>query len=93
MWRRSSARPLKSVTTPIAMGIAERIGGILSHGGARHHHRHSRRRCRPLSVRRAGVRDLAIRGFATGVTAHGIGTARAFQESEQAGAFSALAMA
>jgi len=27
-----------------------------------------------------------------GVTAHGIGTARAFQESEQAGAFSGLAM-
>ena len=34
----------------------------------------------------------AIRGFATGVTAHGIGTARAFQESEEAGAFSGLAM-
>jgi putative effector of murein hydrolase len=38
------------------------------------------------------IDDAAIRGFATGVTAHGIGTARAFQESEQAGAFAALAM-
>jgi putative effector of murein hydrolase len=33
-----------------------------------------------------------VRGFATGVASHGIGTARAFQESEQAGAFAALAM-
>jgi putative effector of murein hydrolase len=38
------------------------------------------------------VRDEAIRGFAIGVASHGIGTARAFQESEQAGAFSGLAM-
>jgi putative effector of murein hydrolase len=38
------------------------------------------------------VRDPAIRGFAIGVASHGIGTARAFQVSEQAGAFAALAM-
>jgi putative effector of murein hydrolase len=38
------------------------------------------------------IHDPAIRGFATGVAAHGIGTARAFQVSEQAGAFAALAM-
>jgi putative effector of murein hydrolase len=31
-------------------------------------------------------------GFAIGVASHGIGTARAFQVSEQAGAFAALAM-
>ena len=83
----------KSVTTPIAMGIAERIGGlpsltavlvittgILGAVAGRY------------LFDALGVRDQAIRGFATGVTAHGIGTARAFQESEQAGAFSALAM-
>ena len=83
----------KSVTTPIAMGIAERIGGlpsltavlvittgILGAVAGRY------------LFDALGVRDPAIRGFATGVTAHGIGTARAFQESEQAGAFSALAM-
>ena len=34
----------------------------------------------------------AVRGFATGVAAHGIGTARAFQMSEEAGAFAGLAM-
>ena len=33
-----------------------------------------------------------VRGFAIGVASHGIGTARAFQVSEQAGAFSGLAM-
>ena len=38
------------------------------------------------------VRDPAVRGFAIGTTSHGIGTARAFQESEEAGAFSGLAM-
>ena len=38
------------------------------------------------------LRDPAIRGFAIGVASHGIGTARAFQVSEQAGAFAALAM-
>lgn len=83
----------KSVTTPIAMGIAENIGGIPSLtavlviltgivgavGG------------RTL-FRLIGVRDEAAKGFATGIAAHGIGTARAFQESETMGAFSALAM-
>ena len=83
----------KSVTTPIAMGIAERIGGIPS--------------LTAVLVISTGIlgavlgrylfdalriSDPAIRGFATGITAHGIGTARAFQESEQAGAFAALAM-
>ena len=83
----------KSVTTPIAMGIAERIGGIPS--------------LTAVLVIVTGilgavsgryvldaikVRDPAIRGFAIGVAAHGIGTARAFQVSEQAGAFAALAM-
>ena len=83
----------KSVTTPIAMGIAERIGGlpsltavlvittgILGAIGARY------------VYRLLAVEDEAVRGFAMGIASHGIGTARAFQESEQAGAFAALAM-
>ena len=83
----------KSVTTPIAMGIAERIGGlpsltavlvittgILGAIGARY----------VYSL--LAVKDEAVRGFALGIASHGIGTARAFQESEQAGAFAALAM-
>jgi predicted murein hydrolase (TIGR00659 family) len=83
----------KSVTTPIAMGIAEKIGGlpsltavlvvttgILGAVGGR----------ALLNLLR--IDDVAVRGFAVGVAAHGIGTARAFQVSETAGAFAALAM-
>ena len=83
----------KSVTTPIAMGIAERIGGIpsltavlvivtgiLGALGARY------------VFDAMKLRDPAIRGFAIGVASHGIGTARAFQINEQTGAFAALAM-
>ena len=38
------------------------------------------------------IRDPAVRGFALGTIAHGIGTARAFQVSEETGAFAGLAM-
>jgi putative effector of murein hydrolase len=38
------------------------------------------------------IRDFGVRGFAVGVAAHGIGTARAFQVSEEAGAFAGLGM-
>lgn len=83
----------KSVTTPIAMGIAERLGGLPS--------------LTAVLVILTGVLgaisargiyavlkidDHAVRGFAIGTASHGIGTARAFQVSEQAGAFAALAM-
>ncbi|MCB1907088.1 MAG: LrgB family protein [Rhodocyclaceae bacterium] len=83
----------KSVTTPIAMGVAERLGGlpsltavlviatgILGAIGARY------------VYRLLHIEDHAVRGFAIGLASHGIGTARAFQVSEQAGAFAALAM-
>lgn len=83
----------KSVTTPIAMGIAEKIGGLPSltavfviltgMTGAII--------ARPL-LNLLAVDSHATRGFAVGVAAHGIGTARAFQVSEQMGAFAGLAM-
>ncbi len=83
----------KSVTTPIAMGVAERIGGIPSLTavlviltgiiGAV---------CARFVFDAMKIGDPAIRGFAIGVASHGIGTARAFQVNEQAGAFAALAM-
>ena len=83
----------KSVTTPIAMAVAERIGGIASLAavlviatgivGAV---------LAPPLFRWLRIQDHAIQGFALGVVAHGIGTARAFAISEQAGAFAALAM-
>jgi putative effector of murein hydrolase len=38
------------------------------------------------------IRDESAQGFAIGLSSHGIGTARAFQVSEQTGAFAGLAM-
>jgi putative effector of murein hydrolase len=83
----------KSVTTPIAMGISEKLGGlpsltavlVLLTGmvGAIFG---------PALFKRLSVRDDAIKGVALGVAAHGIGTARAFQLSDAAGAFAGLAM-
>lgn len=83
----------KSVTTPIAMGIAEHVGGLPSLTavlvvltgilGAM---------IAPPLFHRLGIKDHAVQGLAMGLASHGLGTARAFQISEQAGAFSALAM-
>ncbi len=83
----------KSVTTPIAMGIAEQIGGLPSltavlviltgiFGSM----------FGTSILARVGVHDADAQGFALGLASHGIGTARALQVSEVAGAFSALAM-
>jgi len=84
----------KSVTAPVAMGIAEKIGGLPSMtavfvvatgilGAAVG--------TRLFALMR--IRDDHVKGFAMGITAHGIGTARAFQVSPEMGAFSGLAMA
>ena len=83
----------KSVTAPVAMGIAERLGGLPSLTavvviltgivGAM---------LGPLVLNRLGIRDWSVRGLAIGTASHGIGTARAMQVNELAGAFSGLAM-
>ena len=83
----------KSVTTPIAMGISEHIGGspsltavlVIATGifGAII--------ARPL-LNGLGVRDWRARGFAVGLAAHGLGTARAFQVDELAGTFAGIAV-
>lgn len=88
----SSLAP-KSATMPIAMGVAEKVGGLPSIAA--------------VAVAVTGisgaimargllnvlrVEDPAARGFAVGLTAHAIGTARAIQVNETAGAFAALAM-
>jgi putative effector of murein hydrolase len=39
-----------------------------------------------------GIKDWRARGFAVGVAAHGIGTARAFQVNQVAGVFAAIGM-
>ncbi|PTQ67471.1 LrgB family protein [Pseudomonas sp. GV071] len=83
----------KSVTSPIAMLVADQIGGIgalaavfvLITGviGAI---------LGPELMRRVGVRHPAAQGLAMGMTAHAVGTSRALQEGEECGAFAALAM-
>ncbi|GHU15688.1 membrane protein [Betaproteobacteria bacterium] len=83
----------KAATTPIAMGIAEHIGGIPSLAvgmviiagisGAMGYR---------FLCKRIGVHDPVAQGFAVGLAAHGVGTARALQVDPQSGAFAALAM-
>jgi putative effector of murein hydrolase len=46
----------------------------------------------PSLLRLFGVSHPAAMGMALGITAHAVGTARAMQESEECGAFAALAM-
>ncbi len=83
----------KSVTSGVAMGIAEALGGdptltailVILTGiiGAI--------LVTPM-MNALGIRDMRARGFAAGLAAHGIGTARAFQVSEVAGTFAGIAM-
>ena len=83
----------KSTTAPVAIGIAQSLGGeptitavlVLLTGifGAII--------VTPL-LNALRVHDWRARGFAVGVAAHGIGTARAFQVNETAGAFASIGM-
>lgn len=84
---------VKSVTMPIALGLTETFGGVVSLtsalvmltgilGGAL---------TQPL-LALLHIREAHINGFTLGVVAHGIGTARALQESQEMGAFAGLAM-
>jgi predicted murein hydrolase (TIGR00659 family) len=83
----------KSVTSPIAMGIAEQIGGypalaagiVLITGAIG---------CvlGPPIFRLLRIKDHAVQGFAMGLAAHGFGTAQSFTMSNLAGAFAGLAM-
>ena len=83
----------KSATMPIAIPTSVAAGGIASLAAIA---------CaitgisgvimaRPL-FRLAKADDPIVRGFAIGLTAHAIGTARAIQVDQQAGASAALAM-
>lgn len=90
----------KSVTTPIAMGVAERIGGLPSltavlvilTGILGAMIATPLLNVLPLGHAKDGTKDWAARGFAVGVAAHGIGTARAFQVHPLAGTFAGIAM-
>ncbi|KIA82125.1 hypothetical protein BUE93_05610 [Chromobacterium amazonense] len=83
----------RAVTTPIAMSLAGSLGGVpelaamfvIVSGivGAV---------IAPPLFKLLGWHDDMLLGVATGVSAHGIGTARVFHLSEAAGAFAGLAM-
>lgn len=83
----------KSVTAPVAMGIAEQLGGVpalaavfavltglIGALGAK------------LLLDRLGIREPEVRGFALGTASHGIGAARAWQVHPDAGAYAGLAL-
>lgn len=83
----------KSVTTPIAMGVSSEVGGLASLTAVLVI-------CTgiigaviglPL-LRLLRLRNPVAAGFAMGLSAHGIGTARALEHSERAGAYSGLAL-
>lgn len=83
----------KSVTTPIAIGISDEIGGLtaLTNGvvlftaavGIA---------AAPLCFRLLRIRDARIQGFTLGIAAHGMAAARAFETSAVAGAFASLSL-
>jgi putative effector of murein hydrolase len=84
----------KSATAPVAMAISERIGGnpAISMSGVLLTGICGAIIVTPLfNVLR--IKDWQARGFAAGLTAHGIGTARAYQVSAEAGVYAALALA
>lgn len=84
----------KSVTAPIAMGVSRELGGVpeltavlvIATGitGAA---------LVTPTLNLLRIRDWRARGFAVGLAAHGIGTARALQVNPVAGTFAGLAMA
>jgi putative effector of murein hydrolase len=92
-WSLAASLSTKSITAPVAMSIAEQIGGVAPlaavfavltgmTGAA----------FGPWLLNRLNVSSPMERGLAIGTTSHGQGTARILQESDEAGAFSGLAM-
>lgn len=87
----------KSVTAPVAMGVAEQIGGVPALAavfavltgliGALS----ARGLFRILGIGTDDV-DWVARGFGLGTVSHGIGAARALQVNQDAGAYAGLAL-
>ncbi|SFF74773.1 TIGR00659 family protein [Salegentibacter agarivorans] len=83
----------KSVTTPIAIeitkltnGIPEITAGLVIAVGI------FGNAFGPFILKKLGIKSKIAIGTALGTAAHGIGTARAFEESKLAGVYSGLAM-
>lgn len=84
----------KSVTTPIAIGVSEQIGGITSLTAILVILTGILGNSMGITLLDlVGVDDKVARGLAMGVTSHGLGTARIIQEDELSGAASGLGMA
>ena len=83
----------KSVTTPIAMGISEKMGGIpeFTAGIVVLTGIVGSLLATPI-FKLCKIKKDYVKGFSLGVAAHGMGTSRAFQISDKAGAFPGLAM-
>ena len=83
----------KSVTSPIAMGLAEQLGGapfltaalVIATGV------YGAMILSPL-MRLLRIKDPAAIGMAAGLASHGVGAARAFHIDSTAGAFAGIAM-
>jgi predicted murein hydrolase (TIGR00659 family) len=83
----------KSVTAPVAMGITERLGGLPSLTAVLVILTGILGAMIGTSILNAlGIKNWSARGLAMGTASHGIGTARALQVNETAGAFAGLAM-
>jgi predicted murein hydrolase (TIGR00659 family) len=83
----------KSITTPIALevipftgGDAPLTAGLVAFTGI------LGALAGPPILRMLRITDDRVRGFTLGLVAHAIGTARAFEYSERAGAFASLAL-
>ena len=84
----------RAATSPVGMAVAETLGGIpalaaviIVFSGVL-----GAMVATPL-LNAMRMRDYRVRGFAVGVSAHGVGSARAFQVSPVAGAYAGLGMA
>lgn len=92
-WETIMSLAPKSATIPIALPMAERFGGLPSLAAvAVAVTGISGCMLAPWLLRLIRSQDPAVEGFAQGLTAHAIGTARSIQINPTAGAFAALAM-
>lgn len=84
----------RATTTPVAMEMALQLGGIpaLAAVATLFSGVMGAMAGRPL-FNIMKIDDYRARGFAVGITSHGIGAARAFQTSATAGTFASLGMA
>ncbi|MDY6828994.1 MAG: LrgB family protein [Pseudomonadota bacterium] len=83
----------KTITSPLAMEVAAAVGGdpglaaalVIVTGviGAV---------CAPPLLQALGTAEPRVLGFTLGLSAHGVGTARALEEGSECGAFASLAM-